>query len=166
MWIVLAVITFLAGQVYLFHCLGILDRFLQQPREPAKQETLRIIFSDPSTAEDLARILGEFSESNPDTKIIYCTGTDVTEAVASGKASVGILPAGHPGISDLEVSPIRLCAAPMRLCQSDVTVISIIPAAECEIVWRAGASRCADTMIRYLREHGYLNSGNGTQNVI
>ena len=137
-----------------------------QPREPEKQEILRIIFSDPSTAEDLARILGEFSEANPDTKIIYCTGTDVTGAVVSGKASVGILPAGHPGISDLEVSPIRLRAAPMRLCQSDVTVISIVPAAEREIVWRAGASRCADAMIRYLREHGYLSSGNDARDVI
>ena len=30
MWIALAVITFLAGQVYLFRCLGKLDDVLQQ----------------------------------------------------------------------------------------------------------------------------------------
>lgn len=35
MWIVLTIIAFVVGQVYLFHCLRKLDRFLdKQPLEP------------------------------------------------------------------------------------------------------------------------------------
>ena len=63
MWIVLAAVAFLAGQVYLLRSLKKMDRLLEQqaPEWEERKEVLSIAFSDPAAAERIAQLLEGFS---------------------------------------------------------------------------------------------------------
>ena len=104
MWIALAVLAFLAGQVYLFRCLGKMDSFLErQPgEENADKEVLSIALEDPALADPLGEQLEGFSVCYPDVDIMLVTCADVAGAVYEGSATVGFLPAdrrGFPGLN-------------------------------------------------------------------
>ena len=53
MWAVLAVIVFLAAQVFLLRNLMKVDSFFARQEEPEETEVLSLAFSDPDTAEKL-----------------------------------------------------------------------------------------------------------------
>lgn len=140
MWIALAVLTFLAGQVYLFRCLGKLDTFLErQPgEEEAEKEVLSIALEDPALADPLAELLEGFSGCYPDVDIMLVTRPNVAEAVYEGSASVGLLPADSRGFQGLNCLALRYGKLPRQ-----------------EIIWKKGTyCAAADAFAEYLCAHG------------
>lgn len=146
MWIALAVIAFIAGQVYLFRCLGSLDHFLEQRsvEEMPEREILSLVFEDPDTAECMSGLLEDFSGRDPDVDMILLTSRDVLNAVYDGRAAVGFLPAGvyrYHGLNRLRLT---------ETCSQQ------------EIVWKSGAiSAPAEAFLQYLRDRGAVDSGIG-----
>lgn len=92
MWIVLAVIAFLAAQAYLFYSLGAVDHFLARQEEPEEKEILSLAFAEPAAAEEMAQLLADFTCANPEVELILHTDPAVKDAVLEGRASLGILP--------------------------------------------------------------------------
>ena len=78
MWVILAVIAFAAGQVYLFRSLKKMDEILAKQEEPEEKEMLSIAFSDPAAAERTARLLAEFSRENPEVEMVLHTYLEVS----------------------------------------------------------------------------------------
>lgn len=161
MWVVLAVIAFGAGQVYLFRCLRNIDRLLEQQsaEELPEKEILSIAFSDPAAADHMTELLEGFSRYYPELEIVLRTGPDVTDAVYDGRAAVGFLPAGQPTPYGLKRQILNRSAADAGARQEDV------PAQE--ILWKPGAvSSPAGAFVRYLRDSGAFDGGNGESFVV
>lgn len=104
MWIVLAVVSFLAGQIYLFHCLGKLDQFLNAQNEEKK--ILSVALADPIAEEHLSRLLETYSIGHPDVNFVIYIDPKVMDAVQKGKADVGFcrLSEGWRGPNSLTLS--------------------------------------------------------------
>ncbi len=161
MWIILAVITFIAGQVYLFHCLGKLDRFMNRnPVAEPDNEVLSIAFSDSATVDHLTDLLEHFSASYPNIDITLLTGPNVLDAVYKGQAAVGFVPAEHHAYAGLHSLP--LCMNTTQIFSS--TGLRITPldnTTEQEIIWKRSVfSSPAETFIRYLLDQGVVGSRN------
>lgn len=133
MWIILAVIAFLAAQAYLFRSLGGAERFLEQQEEPGEKEILSIAFAEPAMAERMAQLLADFSCANPEIELVLRTDPAVPDAVFEGRAAIGFLPlkqdAGH-GLFSV-----------------------VLKGAGQKILWKSGVlSTGAATFVRYLQE--------------
>ena len=138
MWAILAGIAFLAAQVYLLWNLKTADGFLTRQEEPEDRQILSVAFADPDTAEQLARLLAEFSRENPEIEMVLHTDPAVPEAVQEGRAAVGFLPEGDGSAEGLS---------------SCVIVLTGLSAQR--IVWKTGLqSDCAAAFLRYLRQSG------------
>lgn len=87
MWFILAFAAFLAGQIYLFRCLGKLDSLLAG--KPGKREVLNLAFAEPAIAEQLACLLETFSRENPGVDLVLHTDAQTPAAVAENRAAVG-----------------------------------------------------------------------------
>lgn len=161
MWIFLAVLTFIAGQVYVVYLLNRLDRFLErQTNPPTGKETLTIAFADPSAADSIAGLLERFSSCYPDIGIRLCSCQDVLEAVYAGKAAVGFVQAGHFEYPELYYLRMTVKTAPVMLASCNLEVMPLEAESEQEMVWRKeGTSSCADIFVRYLRKYGAVGSG-------
>ena len=151
MWVVLAVIAFALGQVYLFRSLKKMDEILAKQEEPEEKEMLSLAFSDPSAAEQTARLLAEFSRENPEVEMVLHTDPEVPEAVREGRAAVGFLtetlPARH-GLSSFVVKSINA-----RVDIDFVLNCGDLPPQQ--IIWRTGTqSDCTNTFLQYLRQSG------------
>lgn len=161
MWIVLAIIAFVAGQVYLFHCLGKLDRFLehQQGDEP-QRKVLSIAFSDPTAADSITEILESFSIYYPEMDIVLLTGQKVLDAVYEGRASVGFLPVNHHAYTGLNSLPVRLNTAQI-LSGTGLRITPLEDSTEQEIIWKRSVfSSPAEVFVRYLRDRDAVGSRN------
>ena len=138
MWAVLAMIAFLAAQVYLFQSLKRVDSFLARQEEPEEKEILSLAFADPATAERMARLLADFSRENPEVEMVLHTDPAVPEAVYEGRAAVGILAENAAVLHGLSS------------CAIDLAGLSVQ-----QIVWKTGLqSDCAAAFLRYLRQGG------------
>lgn len=160
MWIFLAVLTFVAGQVYVVYLLNRLDRFLErQTNPPPERETLTIAFADPSAADSIAGLLERFSVCYPNIGIRLCSCQDVLEAVYAGKAAVGFVQAGHfeyPGLYDL---PMTVKTAPVMLASCNLEVMPLEAESQQEMVWKKdGTPSCADIFVRYMRNYDTIGS--------
>ena len=152
MWIVLAAVAFLAGQVYLLRSLKKMDRLLerQAPEREERKEVLSIAFSDPAAAERIAQLLEGFSVRYPDLEIVLRSGPDAAEAVWDGTAEVALLPAGKALPRGLSRLALHTDAMPGQ-----------------EIVWkRVAPASPGDCFVGYLWEQGAVGSGNSGQNVV
>lgn len=147
MWIALAVMTFIAGQIYLFRCLKKLDCYLerQSGSEPEK-EVLSIAFADPGTAEALTEFLEGFSKNNPEIDMVLHTDRNVLNAVYDGSAAIGFLPAGqdsYPGLRSFTLNRIE----------------GGVPSQD--VVWKRSVfSAPADAFVRYLYDCGAVGGRN------
>ena len=138
MWAILAGIAFLAAQAYLLWNLKLADGFLTRQEAPEERQILSVAFADPDTAEQLARLLAEFSRENPEIEMVLHTDPAVPEAVQEGRAAVGFLPEGDGSAQGLS---------------SCVIVLTGLSAQR--IVWKTGLqSECAAAFLRYLRQSG------------
>ena len=152
MWIVLAAVAFLAGQVYLLRSLKKMDRLLEQqaPEREERKEVLSIAFSDPAAAERIAQLLEGFSVRYPDLEIVLRSGPDAEDAVWDGTAEVALLPAGRNLPRGLSRLALHTDAMPGQ-----------------EIVWkRVAPVSPGDCFVEYLWEQGAVGSGNSGQNVV
>lgn len=146
MWILVAVLGFLAAQVYLFHCLKGLDGLMARQQEPEEKQILSLAFSDPDTAQRLTGLLEAFSRENPEVDIVLHTDPSVPDAVYEGRAAIGVLPEGTGSFRDLESCTARLSG----------TVVQ-------QVVWKAGArTACAEAFLQYLAQ----SSGNSEEAVV
>lgn len=156
MWIFLAVLAFIAGQVYLFHLLNRLDRFLDRQTEtPPEAETLTIAFADSSAANSIADLLERFSLCYPDIGIRLCSCPDVLAAVYDGKAAVGFLHAERFEYPGLKYFPMTVRHAPVVLAGCGLEVMPLEEESRQEMVWKkSGAPSCVNTFVRYIRNSG------------
>lgn len=161
MWIFLAVLTFIAGQVYVVYLLNKLDRFLErQTYSPPEKETLTIVFADPSAADSISDLLERFSLCHPNIGVRLCSCQDVLEAVYAGKAAVGFLQAGRFEYPELYYLPMTVKTAPVMLASCNLEVMPLEAESQQEMVWRKnGASSYTDIFVRYLQKYGALGSG-------
>ena len=138
MWAILAVIVFLAAQVYLFRSLKKVDGLLPRQEEPEEKELLSLAFADPDAAEGMARLLADFSRENPEIEMVLHTDPAVSEAVREGRAAVGFLPESDDSPRDLSSWALALTdVSPQR------------------VVWKTGVQPdCAAAFLRYLRQSG------------
>ena len=138
MWAVLAMIAFLAAQVYLFRSLKTVDGFLARQEEPEEREILSLAFADPAAAERMARLLAEFSRENPEIEMVLHTDPAVLEAVHEGRAALGFLP-------EKDAAPQNLSSCAFALAGLSAQ----------RIVWKTGAQpACAAAFLRYLLQSG------------
>ncbi|MDO5544680.1 MAG: hypothetical protein Q4F81_02445 [Eubacteriales bacterium] len=138
MWAILALIAFLAGQVYLFRSLGKVDSLLARQEEPEEKEVLSLAFADPAAAEQMARLLAEFSRENPDVEMVLHTDPAVQEAVYEGRAAVGFLPGNGRSLHGLSSCAVELAGLAAQ-----------------QVIWKTGLqSDCAAAFLRYLRQSG------------
>lgn len=142
MWIFLAILAFLAGQVYLFRCLGKLDKFQeQQSADEPQKEILSIALSDWAAADSVTRILESFSGCCPNVEIMLLTGQDVWEAVQSGRAAVGFLPD----------------TGSVRHKNADMTVVTVKTVPQQRIIWRQSSrSGPENDFVEYLRQQAVV----------
>ena len=137
MWAVLAVIVFLAAQVFLLRSLKTVDAILDRQEEPEEKEILSLAFADPDAAERMSRLLETFSRENPEIEMVLHTDSAVPEAVHEGRAAVGFLPD-----NGVPVRGLSSCALEF----ADLTQ---------QVVWKTGLqSDCAAAFLRYLRQNG------------
>ena len=142
MWIFLAVLAFIAGQVYLFYLLNRLDRFLERQADPPpEQETLTVAFADSSAADSIAGLLERFSLRYPNIEIRLRSCQDVPEAVDAGKAAVGFLQAGRFESPEFKHFPMTVKTAPITLAGRGLEVVPMETESKQEMVWKKnGAS--------------------------
>ena len=88
MWIVLAVISFLLAQLYLFRCLGRLDTVLDGQKE--EKQLLSVALTDPILEEQLSGLLEGYSLSHPNVDLVIHIDPKVMEA--QRKADVCLCP--------------------------------------------------------------------------
>lgn len=88
MWIVLAVVFFLAGQLYLFRCLRKLDHFVEE--EEAKKDVLSVALAESVMEEQMSRLLEGYSVSHPNVELVIYMDPKVKDAVRQRKADVGL----------------------------------------------------------------------------
>ncbi len=159
MWIFLAVLAFIAGQVYLFYLLNRLDQFLErQAAPPPERETLTIAFADPSTADSVVGLLERFSLCYPDIEIRLCSCQNVPEAVNAGKAAVGFFQGGRFEYPELEYFPVTVQTAPVMLASRGLEVVPMETESNQEMVWKKTAlppaqiSSCGICRVEYLAD--------------
>ncbi len=134
MWAILAIIAFLAAQVYLLYSLKKADSFFAKE----EKEILSLSFADPAMAEGMTRLLADFSRENPEIEMVLHTDPAVPEAVREGRAALGFLPAGDDSHSDLSGCTIELAGLSVQ-----------------RIVWKTGVQPdCVAAFLRYLRKSG------------
>lgn len=144
MWIFLAVMAFLAGQVYLFRCLGRLEKLQeQQSIEEPQKEVLSIALSDWAAADSLTRILESFSGCCPNVEIMLLTGQDVWEAVQNGRAAVGFLPdAGY-----------------VRPNSANMMVVTVKTLPRQQMIWKGNHRSCpAEDFVEYLWQQSMVEN--------
>ena len=138
MWAVLAVAAFLAAQVFLVRSLKKVDGFLARQEEPEEKEILSLAFSDPHTAEQMARLLAAFSREYPEVEMVLHTDPAVPEAVYEGRAAVGFLPQNGT------------CLHGLSCCAMELAGLS-----DQKIVWKTSVqSECVSAFLLYLRQNG------------
>lgn len=138
MWAVLAIIVFLAAQVYLLLSLKKADGFLAGQQEKDDREILSLVFAEPAMAEGMAHLLAEFSHEDPETEMVLHTDPAVTEAVFEGRAAVGFL-------SENDDVPQGLSSRVLALDEQTAL----------RVVWKTGAqSDSAVAFLRCLRQSG------------
>ena len=138
MWAILAIIAFLAAQVYLLYSLKKADSFFANREEQEEKEILSLSFADPALAEGMTRLLADFSRENPEIEMVRHTDPAVPEAVREGRAALGFLPAGDDSHSDLSGCTIELAGLSVQ-----------------RIVWKTGVQPdCVAAFLRYLRKSG------------
>lgn len=93
MWLVLAVISFLLGQIYLFRCLGKLDQFVDTQHE--EKMLLSIALADPILEEQMLTLLESYSVRYPNVDLVLYMEPRVTDAVRQRKADVGVCREAH-----------------------------------------------------------------------
>lgn len=138
MWAILAVIVFLAAQVYLLYSLKKADSFFDNREEQEEKEILSLSFADPAMAEGMTRLLADFSRENPEIEMVLHTDPAVPEAVREGRAALGFLPEGEDSPGDLSGCAMELAGLSAQ-----------------RIVWKTGMQPdCAAAFLRYLRQSG------------
>ena len=138
MWAVLAIIVFLAAQVYLLLSLKKADGFLEGQQEKDDREILSLVFAEPAMAEGMAHLLAEFSHEDPETEMVLHTDPAVTEAVFEGREAVGFL-------SENDDVPQGLSSRVLALDEQTAL----------RVVWKTGAqSDSAVAFLRCLRQSG------------
>lgn len=138
MWAVLAVIVFLAAQVYLLLSLKKADGFLAGQQEKDDREILSLVFAEPAMAEGMADLLAAFSRENPEIEMVLHTDPAVSEAVFEGRAAVGFL-------SENDDVPQGLSSRVLALDEQTAL----------RVVWKTGAqSDSAAAFLRCLRQSG------------
>ena len=138
MWAVLAIIVFLAAQVYLLLSLKKADGFLAGQQEKDDREILSLVFADPAMAEGMADLLAAFSRENPEIEMVLHTDPAVPEAIWEGRAAVGFL--SEDGEPDHGLSSCALVLAGQ---------------ASRQVVWKTGVqSEGAAAFLCYLRQSG------------
>ena len=138
MWAVLAVIVFLAAQVYLMWSLKKADGILAEQQEKDDREILSLVFADPAMAEGMANLLAAFSRENPEIEMVLHTDPAVPEAVFEGRAAVGFLPENDD--------------VPQGLSSR---VLALDEQTALRVVWKTGAqSDSAAAFLRCLRQSG------------
>ena len=138
MWAILAIIAFLAAQVYLLYSLKKADSFFANREEQGEKELLSLSFADPAMAEGMTRLLEGFSRENPEIEVVLHTDPAVPVAVREGRAALGFLPAGDDSHSDLSGCTIELAGLSVQ-----------------RIVWKTGVQPdCVAAFLRYLRKSG------------
>ena len=146
MWAVLAVIVFLAAQVYLMWSLKKADGILAEQQEKDDREILSLVFADPAMAEGMANLLAEFSRENPEIEMVLHTDPAVPEAVWEGRAAVGFLAENDRATQGLSSCALLLAGQTSR-----------------QVVWKTGVqSKGAAAFLRYLRQSG----GNSAEAVV
>ena len=138
MWAVLAVIVFLAAQVYLLRRLKEADGFLAGQQEKDDREILSLVFAEPAMAEGMADLLAAFSRENPEIEMVLHTDPAVPEAVWEGRAAIGF--PSEDGEPDHGLSSCTLVLAGQ---------------ASRQVVWKTGVqSKGAAAFLCYLRQSG------------
>lgn len=138
MWAVLAIIVFLAAQVYLLLSLKKADGFLAGQQEKDDREILSLVFAEPAMAEGMAHLLAAFSRENPEIEMVLHTDPAVSEAVFEGRAAVGFL-------SENDDVPQGLSSRVLALDEQTAL----------RVVWKTGAqSDSAAAFLRCLRQSG------------
>ena len=138
MWAVLAVIVFLAAQVYLLRRLKEADGFLAGQQEKDDREILSLVFAEPAMAEGMADLLAAFSRENPEIEMVLHTDPAVPEAVWEGRAAVGFLSEDGESVYGLSRCALLLAGQASR-----------------QVVWKTGVqSNSASAFLRYLRQSG------------
>lgn len=138
MWAILAVIVFLAAQVYLLYSLKKADSFFDNREEQEEKEILSLSFADPAMAEGMTRLLADFSRENPEIEMVLHTDPAVPEAVREGRAALGFLPERDGSPSDLSGCTFELAGLSVQ-----------------RIVWKTGVQPdCVAAFLRYLRQSG------------
>ena len=138
MWAVLAIIVFLAAQVYLLRRLKEADGFLAGQQENEEREILSIVFADPAMAEGMADLLAAFSRENPEIEMVLHTAPAVPEAVWEGRAAVGFLSEDGEPVYGLSSCALALAGQASR-----------------QVVWKTGVqSKGAAAFLCYLRQSG------------
>lgn len=97
MWVALAVICFLLVQLYLFRCLGKLDRFLESREHGTDQVILSVALSDPAMEAQMAQLLEAYCLEHPDVELVLHIDPAVAEAVRKKRADVGLCPDTNAG---------------------------------------------------------------------
>ena len=138
MWAVLAIIVFLAAQVYLMWNLKKADGFLAEQHEKDEREILSLVFADPAMAEGMVNLLAAFSRENPEVEMVLHTDPAVPEAIWEGRAAVGF-----PAENDGAAHGLSSCALLLEGQTSR------------QVVWKTGVqSKGAAAFLRYLRQSG------------
>lgn len=138
MWAVLAVIVFLAAQVFLLLSLNKADGFLAGQQEKDEREILSLVFAEPAMAEGMADLLAAFSRENPEIEMVLHTDPAVPEAVWEGRAAVGFLSEDGEPVYGLSSCALALAGQASR-----------------QVVWKTGVqSNSASAFLRYLRQSG------------
>jgi len=163
MWILLAIITFIVGQIYLFRSVSRLDRFLERtPNHEANRTVLTIAFSDPSVTDHIAMLLEEFSLYYPEIDIVLLTGQEILDAVYDGRACIGFLPANQHSYTGLSSLTIHMHTTHI-ISSSGLRIDPMDDNAEFEVIWKKSAfSSPSEIFIHYLRDrfliHGRISA--------
>lgn len=88
MWIVLAALSFLCGQVYLFRCLKKLDEVLDAMEHSKENAILSVTSADPDLHQQMSYLLERYSLSHPGVNLVLHTDSNTTDAVLRNKADV------------------------------------------------------------------------------
>ena len=94
MWIILAALSFLGAQIYLFRCLNKLDGILEAP-DGKNKKILSIVLENPVIQDQMCWILEEYSAAHPDVDLVLHTDPGAMDAVLENRADIGFCPLGE-----------------------------------------------------------------------
>ena len=92
MWIVLAVLSFVLGQLYLFRCLGRLDGFLDAQNRGEDRVILSVALSDPHAEAGMVQLLEAYCAEHPNVDPVLHIDPEAMGAVREKRADVGLCP--------------------------------------------------------------------------